>query len=89
MEADQSPMENGFFPSLTVSGYTTVSFCLVRTAILRPLPSQYMEIQYKAVSEAAVITNNVEDIILNRAQDVNGIYARTCNMEKQGSIPWI
>jgi D-tagatose-1,6-bisphosphate aldolase subunit GatZ/KbaZ len=37
--------------------------------------------QYHAVSEGT-ITNDVEAIIINRTQDVIGIYARACKMSK-------
>ena len=43
------------------------------------LLSQYLPNQYNAVSEG-VIENNVEQIIINRTQDVIGIYARACRM---------
>jgi D-tagatose-1,6-bisphosphate aldolase subunit GatZ/KbaZ len=43
------------------------------------LLSQYMPNQYNAVSEG-IIENDVEQIILNRTQDVIGIYARACRM---------
>ncbi len=45
------------------------------------LLSQYMPNQYNAVSEG-IIKNDVEEIILNRTQDVIGIYARACNLSK-------
>jgi D-tagatose-1,6-bisphosphate aldolase subunit GatZ/KbaZ len=48
-----------------------------------PIPlsllSQYLPNQYKAVNEGT-IANDVEAIIINRTQDVIGIYARACNM---------
>ena len=37
--------------------------------------------QYNAVSEG-IIANDVDVIIINRIQDVTGIYARACNMSK-------
>ena len=37
--------------------------------------------QYYAVSEGT-IANDVKAIIINRIQDVIGIYARACNMSK-------
>ncbi len=43
------------------------------------LLSQYMPNQYNAVSEG-LIENEVEAIIINRTQDVIGIYARACKM---------
>jgi D-tagatose-1,6-bisphosphate aldolase subunit GatZ/KbaZ len=45
------------------------------------LLSQYMPNQYNAVSEGT-IANDVDAIIINRIQDVTGIYARACNMSK-------
>ncbi len=45
------------------------------------LLSQYMPNQYNAVSEGS-INNDVEEIIINRTQDVIGIYARACGMSK-------
>lgn len=45
------------------------------------LLSQYMPNQYNAVSEG-IIENDVEQIIINRTQDVIGIYARACRMVK-------
>jgi D-tagatose-1,6-bisphosphate aldolase subunit GatZ/KbaZ len=45
------------------------------------LLSQYLPNQYHAVSEGT-IANDVEAIIINRTQDVIGIYARACNMSK-------
>jgi D-tagatose-1,6-bisphosphate aldolase subunit GatZ/KbaZ len=45
------------------------------------LLSQYMPNQYKAVSEGA-IANDVNAIIINRIQDVIGIYARACKMSE-------
>ncbi|QBG47305.1 D-tagatose-bisphosphate aldolase, class II, non-catalytic subunit [Verrucomicrobia bacterium S94] len=45
------------------------------------LLSQYMPNQYYAVSEG-LIENDVEQIIINRTQDVIGIYARACKMAK-------
>ena len=46
------------------------------------LLSQYMPNQYNAVSEGA-IANDVDAIIINRIQDVIGIYARACKMSKK------
>jgi D-tagatose-1,6-bisphosphate aldolase subunit GatZ/KbaZ len=43
------------------------------------LLSQYMPNQYNAVSEG-LVENDVEQIIVNRTQDVIGIYARACRM---------
>jgi D-tagatose-1,6-bisphosphate aldolase subunit GatZ/KbaZ len=43
------------------------------------LLSQYMPNQYNAVSEG-LIDNDVEQIIINRTQDVIAIYARACGM---------
>jgi D-tagatose-1,6-bisphosphate aldolase subunit GatZ/KbaZ len=43
------------------------------------LLSQYMPNQYNAVSEGT-IANDVESIIINRIQDVIGIYARACKL---------
>lgn len=54
---------------------------LKENTISLSLLSQYMPNQYNAVSEG-VIENDVEQIILNRTQDVIGIYARACNMAK-------
>ena len=45
------------------------------------LLSQYMPNQYNAVSEG-IIENDVGQIIINRTQDVIGIYARACKMAK-------
>ena len=45
------------------------------------LLSQYMPNQYNAISEGT-IANDVEAIIINRIQDVVGIYARACKMSK-------
>ena len=52
---------------------------LKETPISLSLLSQYMPNQYNAVSEGT-IANDVEEIIINRTQDVIGIYARACNM---------
>jgi D-tagatose-1,6-bisphosphate aldolase subunit GatZ/KbaZ len=49
--------------------------------IFLSLLSQYMPNQYNAVNEGT-IANDVEAIIVNRIQDVVGIYARACNMSK-------
>jgi D-tagatose-1,6-bisphosphate aldolase subunit GatZ/KbaZ len=46
------------------------------------LLSQYMPNQYNAVSEGT-IANDVEAIIIDRIQDVIGIYARACKMSKR------
>jgi D-tagatose-1,6-bisphosphate aldolase subunit GatZ/KbaZ len=50
-----------------------------------PIPlsllSQYLPNQFNAVNEGT-IANDVEAIIINRTQDVIGIYARACNMSK-------
>ena len=54
---------------------------LKQNPISLSLLSQYMPNQYYAVSEGT-ITNDVEAIIINRTQDVIGIYARACNMSK-------
>lgn len=54
---------------------------LKENTISLALLSQYMPNQYNAVSEG-IINNDVEEIILNRTQDVIGIYARACNMSK-------
>lgn len=54
---------------------------LKENAISLSLLSQYMPNQYNAVSEGT-IENDVEQIIINRTQDVIGIYARACNMSK-------
>ena len=54
---------------------------LKETPISLSLLSQYMPNQYNAVSEGT-IANDVEEIIINRTQDVIGIYARACNMAK-------
>jgi D-tagatose-1,6-bisphosphate aldolase subunit GatZ/KbaZ len=43
------------------------------------LLSQYMPNQYTKVNEGT-IANDVDAIIINRIQDVIGIYARTCKM---------
>ncbi|CAB1074937.1 hypothetical protein JY97_07960 [Alkalispirochaeta odontotermitis] len=45
------------------------------------LLSQYMPNQYNAVSEGT-IANDVEAIIINRIQEVVGLYARACKMSK-------
>ena len=45
------------------------------------LLSQYMPNQYNAVNKG-VIANDVEAIIINRIQDVLGIYTRACNMSR-------
>jgi D-tagatose-1,6-bisphosphate aldolase subunit GatZ/KbaZ len=45
------------------------------------LLSQYMPNQYNAVS-GGLIRNEVDEIIINRIQDVIGIYARACRMAK-------
>lgn len=37
--------------------------------------------QYIGVSEGT-IANDVKEIIINRTQDIIGIYARACNMTK-------
>jgi D-tagatose-1,6-bisphosphate aldolase subunit GatZ/KbaZ len=54
---------------------------LKENAISLSLLSQYMPNQYNAVSEGT-IANDVEEIIINRTQDVIGIYARACNMAR-------
>jgi D-tagatose-1,6-bisphosphate aldolase subunit GatZ/KbaZ len=54
---------------------------LKENAISLSLLSQYMPNQYNAVSEG-IIANDVEEIIINRTQDVIGIYARACKMAK-------
>lgn len=58
---------------------------LVRNLKQHPVPlsllSQYMPNQYNAISEG-LIENDVEQIIINRTQDVIGIYARACKMAK-------
>ena len=51
------------------------------TPVSLSLLSKYMPNQYNAVSEGT-IANDVEEIIINRTQDVIGIYARACNMAK-------
>ena len=45
------------------------------------LLSQYMPNQYNAVNDG-VINNTVEELVINRIQDVIGIYARACKMSK-------
>ncbi len=54
---------------------------LKENAISLSLLSQYMPNQYNAVSEG-IIANDVDEIIINRMQDVIGIYARACKMAK-------
>jgi len=56
-------------------------FNLKQNPISLSLLSQYLPNQYNAVSEG-IIANDVEAIIINRIQDVLGIYARACNMSK-------
>lgn len=54
---------------------------LKQNPISLSLLSQYMPCQYHAVSEGT-IANDVEAIIINRIQDIIGIYARACKMSK-------
>ena len=54
---------------------------LKENAISLSLLSQYMPNQYNAVSEGT-IANDVEAIIINRIQEVVGLYARACKMSK-------
>ena len=57
-------------------------FNLKQNPIPLSLLSQYLPNQYNAVGEGT-ITNDVEAVIINRIQDILGIYARACNMSKQ------
>ena len=54
---------------------------LKKNPISLALLSQYMPNQYNSVNERT-IANDVEAIIINRIQDVIGIYARACRMSK-------
>jgi D-tagatose-1,6-bisphosphate aldolase subunit GatZ/KbaZ len=58
---------------------------LVSNLKKNPIPlallSQYMPNQYNAVNQGT-IANDVDAIIINRIQDVIGIYARACKMSK-------
>lgn len=58
---------------------------LVENLKAHPIPlsllSQYMPGQYHAVS-GGLISNDVEEIIINRTQDVIGMYARACGLAK-------
>ena len=54
---------------------------LERYPISLSLLSQFMPNQYTAVNEG-VIENKVDEIILNKTQEVISLYARACNLSK-------